>query len=50
MFRQGCLSEQKQGDCSSTDQDGGKRRSNAAEEIHKAIEKLPPEITIKFFR
>ena len=24
--------------------------ANAAEEIHKAIEKVPPEITIKFFR
>lgn len=26
------------------------RLANAAEEIHKAIEKIPPEITIKFFR
>ncbi len=26
------------------------RLANAAEEIHKAIEKVPPEITIKFFR
>ena len=25
------------------------RLANAAEEIHKAIEKSPPEITIKFF-
>jgi hypothetical protein len=25
------------------------RQANAAEEIHKAIEKSPPEITIKFF-
>jgi transcription elongation factor Elf1 len=26
------------------------RLANAAEEIHRAIEKIPPEITIKFFR
>jgi transcription elongation factor Elf1 len=26
------------------------RLANAADEIHKAIEKVPPEITIKFFR
>lgn len=26
------------------------RLANAAEEIQKAIEKVPPEITIKFFR
>ena len=26
------------------------RLANAAEEIQKAIEKIPPEITIKFFR
>ena len=26
------------------------RLANAAEEIHKSIEKMPPEITIKFFR
>ena len=26
------------------------RRANAAEEIQKAIEKVPSEITIKFFR
>lgn len=26
------------------------RLANAAEEIHNAIEKTPPEITIKFFR
>ncbi len=26
------------------------RLSNATDEIHKAIEKLPAEITIKFFR
>jgi predicted ATP-grasp superfamily ATP-dependent carboligase len=26
------------------------RLAGAAEEIHKAIEKVPPEITIKFFR
>jgi predicted RNA-binding Zn-ribbon protein involved in translation (DUF1610 family) len=26
------------------------RLANAAEEIRKAIEKVPPEITIKFFR
>jgi hypothetical protein len=26
------------------------RLSNAAEEMLKAIEKVPPEITIKFFR
>jgi predicted RNA-binding Zn-ribbon protein involved in translation (DUF1610 family) len=26
------------------------RLANAAEEIHRAIRKVPPEITIKFFR
>ena len=26
------------------------RLADAAEEIHRAIEKVPPEITIKFFR
>jgi transcription elongation factor Elf1 len=26
------------------------RLANAAEEIHKALEKVPPEITIKFYR
>jgi hypothetical protein len=26
------------------------RVANAADEIHKAIGKIPPEITIKFFR
>ncbi len=26
------------------------RLSNAADEIQKAIEKVPPEITIKFYR
>jgi len=26
------------------------RLANAAEEIRRAIEKVPPEITIKFFR
>jgi hypothetical protein len=26
------------------------RLANATDEIHKAIEKTPPEITIKFFR
>jgi predicted RNA-binding Zn-ribbon protein involved in translation (DUF1610 family) len=26
------------------------RLANAADEIHKAIGKVPPEITIKFFR
>jgi predicted RNA-binding Zn-ribbon protein involved in translation (DUF1610 family) len=26
------------------------RLANAAEEIHRAIDKIPPEITIKFFR
>ena len=26
------------------------RLANAADEIHTAIEKIPPEITIKFFR
>jgi len=26
------------------------RFANAADEIHKAIGKVPPEITIKFFR
>jgi hypothetical protein len=26
------------------------RLANAAEEMRKAIEKVPPEITIKFFR
>ena len=26
------------------------RLANAAEEMHKALEKVPPEITIKFYR
>lgn len=26
-----------------------KRLANAAEEIHEAVEKVPPEITIKIF-